>query len=425
MEQMMVQFGYLILLLLAGLTFTVIYDTYIIPKHRRIMLAIIGLCFALIIQNYLEDWLSSGEPRILARTMTSMLGYILRPMVIVMFLHIVEPKWRHRPAWALIGVNTALYLTPLFSSIVFKITEDNHYMGGPLRYTCLMISCTLMVYLFWLTVHVYGRTSVKEIVIPVLIILIVAVSIYLDGTVGGNRQPVTFLTVGMVIGCVLYYIWLHMQFVREHEEDLKARQRIQIMMSQIRPHFLYNSLSAIQVLCHSDPEKAAEVTNQFSLYLRENLDFMEQPGLIPFWKELDHTKTYVKIEETRFPNIRVEYGINDAAFSVPPLSLQPMVENAIRHGVRIRQEGIVQVLTQRKEDMHEIIVRDNGTGFDPEGIWEKKSDHIGLRNVKERIESMCGGTLTIDSRIGEGTTITIRIPARDDDIQETGSERRA
>ena len=425
MEQMMVQFGYLILLLLAGLTFTVIYDTYIIPKHRRIMLAIIGLCFALIIQNYLEDWLSAGESRILARTMTSMLGYILRPMVIVMFLHIVEPKWRHRPAWALIGVNTALYLTPLFSSIVFKITEDNHYMGGPLRYTCLMISCTLMVYLFWLTVHVYGRTSVKEIVIPVLIILIVAVSIYLDGTVGGNRQPVTFLTVGMVIGCVLYYIWLHMQFVREHEEDLKARQRIQIMMSQIRPHFLYNSLSAIQVLCHSDPEKAAEVTNQFSLYLRENLDFMEQPGLIPFWKELDHTKTYVKIEETRFPNIRVEYGINDAAFSVPPLSLQPMVENAIRHGVRIRQEGIVQVLTQRKEDMHEIIVRDNGTGFDPEGIWEKKSDHIGLRNVKERIESMCGGTLTIDSRIGEGTTITIRIPVRDDDIQETGSERRA
>ena len=425
MEQMMVQFGYLILLLLAGLTFTVIYDTYIIPKHRRIMLAIIGLCFALIIQNYLEDWLSAGESRILARTMTSMLGYILRPMVIVMFLHIVEPKWRHRPAWALIGVNTALYLTPLFSSIVFKITEDNHYMGGPLRYTCLMISGTLMVYLFWLTVHVYGRTSVKEIVIPVLIILIVAVSIYLDGTVGGNRQPVTFLTVGMVIGCVLYYIWLHMQFVREHEEDLKAQQRIQIMMSQIRPHFLYNSLSAIQVLCHSDPEKAAEVTNQFSLYLRENLDFMEQPGLIPFWKELDHTKTYVKIEETRFPNIRVEYGINDAAFSVPPLSLQPMVENAIRHGVRIRQEGIVQVLTQRKEDMHEIIVRDNGTGFDPEGIWEKKSDHIGLRNVKERIESMCGGTLTIDSRIGEGTTITIRIPVRDDDIQETGSERRA
>ena len=425
MEQMMVQFGYLILLLLAGLTFTVIYDTYIIPKHRRIMLAIIGLCFALIIQNYLEDWLSSGESRILARTMTSMLGYILRPMVIVMFLHIVEPKWRHRPAWALIGVNTALYLTPLFSNIVFKITEDNHYMGGPLRYTCLVISCTLMVYLFWLTVHVYGRSSIKEIVIPILIILIVAVSIYLDGTVGGSRQPVAFLTVGMVIGCVLYYIWLHMQFVREHEEDLKARQRIQIMMSQIRPHFLYNSLAAIQVLCHSNPEKAAEVTNQFSLYLRENLDFMEQPGLIPFWKELDHTKTYVKIEETRFPNIRVEYGINDAAFSVPPLSLQPMVENAIRHGVRIRQEGIVQVLTQRKEDMHEIIIRDNGTGFDPEGIWEKKSDHIGLRNVKERIESMCGGTLTIDSRIGEGTTITIRIPVRDDDIQETGSEKRA
>ncbi len=424
---MAIPFGFLVLFLLAGLTFTVIYDTYIQPKHRHYMLMIIGLCFALLVQNYLEDWLASGEARVLARTVTSICGYSIRPIVIVMFLHIVEPKWKHSGAWILIGVNTLVYLTALFSPVVFWINKENHFMGGTLfdgflRYTCLIVSGFLLLYLFWLTVHEYNRVSPREMVIPILIILMVGISIWMDGQVGGARQPVTFLTVGMVVSCVLYYIWLHTQFVREHEEDLKAQQRIQIMMSQIRPHFLYNALSAIQVLCHSNPEKAAEVTNQFSLYLRENLDFMEQPGLIPFWKELDHTKTYVKIEETRFPNIRVEYGINDSAFSLPPLTLQPIVENAIRHGIRIRSEGIVQVLTQQKDDMHEITVRDNGTGFDPESIQEQKSDHIGLRNVKERIESMCGGTLTLESRIGEGTTVVIRIPVQDEKQHETNRE---
>lgn len=424
-EDMTIPFGVFIIFLLAGLTFTVIYDTYIQKKHRTYMMMIIGLCAALLVQNYLEDSLSVGEVRVLARTTTSVIGYIIRPLVITLFLHIVAPKWKHRGAWILNGINVVAHLTAFFSHIVFWINEENHFQRGPLSYTCLVISLLLLVYLFWLTIHEYHSAPLREMVIPILIVVMVFMSIWLDGQVGGSRQPVTFLTVGMVVSCVFYYTWLHMQFVREHEEDLKARQRIQIMMSQIRPHFLYNTLSSIQALCHSEPEKAAEVTGQFSVYLRENLDFMEQTGLVPFWKELDHTKTYVKIEETRFPNIRVDYGIKDSAFSLPPLTLQPIVENAIRHGVRIRSEGVVQVMTRLNENMHEIVVRDNGTGFDPSKIWEQPSDHIGLRNVRDRIESMCGGTVTVESVMDEGTTVTIQIPVQDADRQETTNKVRS
>ena len=418
MEQMSIPFGFFVLFLLAGLTLTVIYDGHLREEYRRSMLGIIGLCFALVVQNYLEDWLAAGEARVLARTMTAIAGYVIRPLVIVMFLRIVAPKWKHRPAWILAGVNACVYLTALFSRAAFWIAEDNHYQGGPLRYTCLIVSAILLVYLFVLTIHEYSKAPLREMIVPALIVVMVAVSIWLDGEVGGARQPVTFLTVAMVVSCVFYYIWLHTQFVREHEEDLKAHQRMQIIKSQIRPNFLYNTLNTIQELCRSDPAKAAEITNDFNLYLRENMEFMDMPGLIPFWKELDHTKSYVRLAEARFSNIRGEYGIRDAAFSLPPLTLQPIVENAVRHGVRAREKGVVQILTQQKEDMHEIVIRDNGSGFDPEGVFEKKSDHIGLRNVRERIADMCGGTLTVDSRIGEGTTVTIRIPVQEANGQD-------
>ena len=410
MELTWFPFGFFVLFLLAGLTFTVIYDAHLREDRRRTMLVIVALCFALVVQNYLEDWLAAGAARVLARTMMSIIGYAIRPLVIVMFLRIVAPDRKHRGAWIMVGANAAVYLTALFSDIAFYISNDNHFHGGPLRYTCLIVSGVLLIYLLWLTIHEYSKAPGREMVIPILIILMVSLSIWLDGKVGGARQPVTFLTSAMAISSCFYYNWLHMQFVREHEEDLKAHQRIQIVKSQVQPNFVYHTLSAIQELCRSDPEKAAEMTNQFNLYLRENIEFMEMPGLIPLWKELDHTRSYVRIMEARFPNIRVEYGTRDTGFSLPPLTIQPIVENAIRHGIRETPRGVIQVMTRLKDDMHEIVIRDNGTGFDPESIREKKSDYIGLNNVRERIESMCGGTLEVESRAGEGTTVTIRIP---------------
>ena len=106
----------------------------------------------------------------------------------------------------------------------------------------------------------------------------------------------------------------------------------------------------------------------------------------------------------------MEYDISDSDFSLPPLTIQPMVENAIRHGVRIRKEGIVRVIVKRDMNYHVICIQDNGQGFDPNEVETDGGNHIGIRNVRERIESMCKGTLMIDSQIGTGTTVTIRIP---------------
>jgi sensor histidine kinase YesM len=217
-----------------------------------------------------------------------------------------------------------------------------------------------------------------------------------------------------IVSCNLfYYIWLHLNFVREHEDDLMAHQRVQIMVSQIQPHFLYNTLSTIQALCHSDPEKAADTVEKFGTYLRQNIDSLNQTELIPFNKELEHTRVYVDIEQIRFPSISVRYDIDDVKdvdFDLPALTIQPMVENAIRHGVRSRKHGEIVVAAHKVDDNYVITIRDNGKGFDTSLLMNQDNSHIGIQNVKERIEDQCKGTFIIESTPGEGTLVTFRIP---------------
>ena len=184
------------------------------------------------------------------------------------------------------------------------------------------------------------------------------------------------------------------------------------MMSQIQPHFLYNTLSTIQALCLMNPKKASEVTERFGTYLRNNMGFLDQPNLILLSKELEHTRIYSEIEMLRFPKISVEYDIKTEDFYIPALTIQPLVENAIRHGVRSREQGLVTVATRASADFFEIIISDNGVGFNPKDFSNDESKHIGIANVKERVESMCGGTLTIKSEPDNGTTVTIKMPRR-------------
>ena len=401
------------LILLTGLVITLLGDPYIRREHKRIILIIIVLVVSLIAQNYVEYILEKGTPRPLLRTIVAIYGYSVRPMLIVLFYYIISKRNKRWPSWLLIGANTVVYMTALFSGIAFKISEENHFLRGPLGYCCHLVTGILLANFLCLTIREYGLVNKRQSWIPAFNTVVIIASVVLDSTLLGKEEyPVTALTLAVVSSCLLYYMWLHLQFVREHEQGLKAEQRIQIMMSQIQPHFLYNTLSTIQALCRTDPEQAFTTTQKFGMYLRQNLDSLSQPMLISVRKELEHTQVYTDIEKIRFPGIHVEYRIEDDSFSLPALTIQPLVENAIRHGVRIREKGLVTVCTRRNEDYHEVVITDNGKGFDGKAVEQADGEpHIGIRNVRERIEKMCGGTLIIDSRIGEGTTVTIRLPS--------------
>ena len=204
----------------------------------------------------------------------------------------------------------------------------------------------------------------------------------------------------------------------ELEEDVvrKEKEQIQLqvsaMISQMQPHFLYNSLAVISALCEEDPHLAAEATNAFSSYLRENMDFADKRNPISFSEELNHIRTYVWLEKLRFPNkLNIEYDINSTAFPVPALSVQPMVENAIKHGIcKSRSGGTVRICSIETDLFYIVTVSDDGIGFDVEETVDDGRQHLGIKNTRYRIREMTGGSLTIESTPGKGTTVKIRIP---------------
>ena len=189
-----------------------------------------------------------------------------------------------------------------------------------------------------------------------------------------------------------------------------TEQRIATMISQIQPHFIYNTLGSIYQLCLEQPQKAAELTRDFSQYLRGNFGELDNNSPILLSKELRHVKHYVSIEQVRFPDITVNFDVSSDDFFLPALSVQPLVENAIKHGLMgIESGGCVTVCVYETDTDYCVKVSDNGVGFDP-ALQTDSKQHIGIKNIRERVSAMCGGRLTIDSAPGKGTTAVIYIP---------------
>ena len=210
--------------------------------------------------------------------------------------------------------------------------------------------------------------------------------------------------------------------VKEMETEQKLiraqlqENRVAIMISQIQPHFIYNTLGTIQQLCKEDPGQAAQLVQNFSIYLRGNFSELDSTLPIRFSKELEHVRCYTEIELIRFPDMAVRYDIQTEEFLLPALTVQPMVENAIKHGLMgLEEGGTVTISAYEEQADYCVCVSDDGIGFDVAGLADTKK-HIGIRNVRERLQAMCGGSLTIESRPGAGTRVLIRIPKEGNEI---------
>ena len=208
------------------------------------------------------------------------------------------------------------------------------------------------------------------------------------------------------------------EYARASEEKAHAAE-IAFLQAQIKPHFLYNTLNVISALCRLDGEYAEKLTLDLSKYLQYSFEFKNLSRFISFSAELEFIETYVKIEKARFINeFDVIYDLCDTSeLIVPPLSIQPLIENAIRHGVRKKEAFGTVLLSVRDEENRFIIeVSDDGVGIEPSrldklnrGIRDENSGG-GLTNVKQRIESLRGASFLIESKLGCGTRIIVTIP---------------
>jgi sensor histidine kinase YesM len=202
----------------------------------------------------------------------------------------------------------------------------------------------------------------------------------------------------------------------ETEQQLLRQElqenRISIMLSQMKPHFIFNTLNTIYHLCDIDPEKAKSTLSSFSTYLRNNINNLEQSKLIFFEQELSFINAYLDIEKVRFDDeLLISFDIGVSDFKVPVRTVQPIVENAVRHGTS-KKEGVshLYITTRETDSFYEIEIRDTGVGFDMNLCMSNEDRHIGINNVRQRLRTLCNGSLTIESALGAGTTALIQIP---------------
>ena len=189
-----------------------------------------------------------------------------------------------------------------------------------------------------------------------------------------------------------------------------TESRISTMMSQIRPHFIYNTLGSIEQLCIIDPPKAGELVHNFAKYLRGNFGELDNPKPILMSQEMEHVRHYISIENVRFPDMTFSFEMNSDDFHIPALTIQPIVENAIKHGLmKLSKGGTIRVVSYETESHYCVSVEDDGVGFDTDVLLDERK-HVGIRNIRGRLKAMVNGTLEIESRVGIGTTVLIKIP---------------
>lgn len=264
----------------------------------------------------------------------------------------------------------------------------------------------------YLITRTVGKSPAQQLVFIMALITIVQVFL-----ASWEQNTGGFLLLALLSVCITFTHWLLVRQVVLQEQQV--RTELHLLASQIRPHFILNTLNAISNLVDDQPAAARQAIYDFSGYLRANYNALEKESPVWFQEELEHTRVYLSIEKMRFRDeLEIDMDIPVTEFEVPALTVQPMVENAVRHGLR-GKEGIGHLLLQTKEtdDAYEVIIKDDGIGmdkskYDGDALLQESGGHFGITNVRARLKRMVGGSLFIESSPGKGTTVRLRIPKR-------------
>jgi len=341
--------------------------------------------------------------------------YILTPMACVLIVRQMGKKrtsiWEKLINWILLA-NTIFQLVCVFTGWMVTTDAGNHYSKGPL-YSVYAVLYFVLIILTVIEFVSYGQRFRRQNRLSLYATLFLIVAGILIQELWGVRVAYLALTLGMAL------LYIHnTEFSQLAADDALKEQRISLMLSQIRPHFLFNTLAVIREIYRSDPEKGDTAITEFAGFLRHNMEALSVEKPIPFTEELDFVRRYLDLQMLRFGDeLTVNYDLEATDFSLPVLTLQPIVENAVTYGVRKQRKrsGIVTIRSLERDERFEIHVIDNGPGFDPETLTEENQEaHIGLKNVRERLRHTCGGELEVNSVCGTGTTVILIIPKEGD-----------
>lgn len=342
-----------------------------------------------------------------------------------------------------------------YTHMYYYIDEYNVYHRERYFWVAIVLSAVLYALVILQIIVCSKRLITRQIISLLLYVTIPASMIVLQVIFKPNLG---LLNIGMAIPLIFIFIdnnvrITHMEselsnkvlqqnmvllkqnrIIAEKKKEIENLQ-LNMVITQMQPHFVFNVLNIIYYLCAKDPKLAQTAIDRFSSYLRTNIDSLVTDELAPFSKELEHVKNYLALEKLRFDDdLKIEYDIGPSDFHVPMLSVQPLAENAVKHGItKSPNGGKLIIRTVEDYDNFYIYVIDNGVGFDPEKerTYDGRS-HIGIDNVRLRIEKRVNGKLELFSSKGKGTTAVITIPKlpgeksviKPDDIADDGTETR-
>ena len=302
---------------------------------------------------------------------------------------------------AICSIYILLSVISLFNGMFFSFDENGCFVNGPMYGLVRAFDLIVIIIgIFW--VMCYRKIlTLREISFLISFNVLPLLSMTLQRFWEPTPQYMA-----VTLSLIVIYVLFHGEITRQ-----LADSRISIMLSQIQPHFMHNMLTTIMYMCRTEPEEAEKTVGQFADYLRANMDSLTLKQCIQFETELKHVKTYWSLEEKRFGDkIRAVYDIQENSFMLPSLTIQPIVENAVKHGMRKGKQLTVTIRTYSDLNNYYVEINDDGRGFDVNAFENDGKSHIGIKNVQQRLKMMCGGELMVNSVPDQGTDAVIKIP---------------
>ena len=380
---------------------------FFIPFFSILLLYVI-LCVADMFTYYDPDM--ARAQRIISY-FESLLYSLIMPLLTIYLLRNCGEKLRESKLFRFVFVlwimSFTMLQTTLFTNLFYYITDDNKFVRGDLyALLCAPSIITILVTLRGLLLrrNKFSRRhffAFLACLLPLTIVSVLHIYISVFPLLG------VCLTLTILLMFMINLLNLIEYYMRQQAEI--SRQRANIAILQMRPHFIYNTMTGIYYLCDQDPEKAKQVTLDFTTYLRKNFTAIASEDTIPFSEELEHTRAYLAVEMAQFEDIlSVDYDTPHTHFRLPSLTLQPIVENAVKYGCDPDSEPLhIRIRTRATDLGSEITVEDNGPGYEDA---DDNKPHIALANIKERLELMCGAKMSISKRERGGTVVKIIIP---------------
>ena len=301
-----------------------------------------------------------------------------------------------------------LLLSTRFTNYLFSVTPDGQYVRG--EWFPLFVLPLVIIMFINLTTTINSRKILSHKYYIGFLAAIIPLTITLSIHTFTDVTPL--IDISIVLSAISMFGLILSDQTQEQlaQQQEIAHQRASIMVLRMRPHFIYNTLMSIYSLCNQDPQKARQVTMDFTNYLRKNFNAVASDSTIPFSAELEHTRAYLAVEQAQHDEMLiVNYDTPFMNFRLPPLTLQPIVENAVKHGMDPYAGPLhVSIRTQHTDNAVEIIVEDDGSGFD---LSDSNTPHTTLDNIRQRLEIMCNGSMNIESGDKKGTVVTIAIPS--------------